>query len=38
MLTVLRQVLWRRRISTLWWSLGLAGFAALLAAGVPDGS
>jgi ABC-2 type transport system permease protein len=35
MLTVLRQVLWRRRISTLWWSLGLAGFAALLALAYP---
>ena len=35
MLSVLRQVLWRRRISTLWWSLGLAGFAALLALAYP---
>jgi len=35
MLSVLRQVLWRRRISTLWWSFGLAGFAALLALAYP---
>jgi ABC-2 type transport system permease protein len=35
MLSVLRQVLWRRRISTLWWSLGLVGFAALLALAYP---
>jgi hypothetical protein len=31
MLAVLRQVVWRRRLGTLWWSLGLIGFAAMLA-------
>src|SRR5487761_36631 len=35
MLSVLRQVVWRRRISTLWWGLGLAGFAALLGIAYP---
>lgn len=35
MLAVCRHVLWRRRLSTLWWSLGLAGFAALLAVAYP---
>ena len=35
MLSVLRQLLWRRRISTLWWSLSLAAFAALLALAYP---
>ncbi len=35
MLAVLRQVIRRRRLGTLWWSLGLIGFAALLAVAYP---
>lgn len=35
MLAVLRQAVWRRRIGTLWWCLGLIGFAALLAVAYP---
>ena len=29
------QLIWRRRFSTLWWALGLVGFAALLALAYP---
>jgi ABC-2 type transport system permease protein len=35
MLAVLWQVIRRRRLGTLWWSLGLIGFAALLAVAYP---
>ena len=35
MLAVLRQMIWRRRWSTLCWSLGLIAFAALLAVAYP---
>ncbi len=35
MLAVLWQVVWRRRLGTLWWSLGLIGLAALLAIAYP---
>ncbi|HEV7216664.1 MAG TPA: ABC transporter permease subunit, partial [Chloroflexota bacterium] len=35
MLAVLRQAVWRRRLATLWWCLGLIGFAALLALAYP---
>lgn len=35
MFAIGRQVLVRRRLSTLWWGLGLVGFAALLAAAYP---
>ncbi len=32
---VLWQMIWRRRMSTLWWALGLVAFAALLALAYP---
>lgn len=32
---VLLQAVWRRRVGMLWWSLGLIGFAALLALAYP---
>jgi ABC-2 type transport system permease protein len=32
---VVWQMVWRRRMSTLWWSLGVVGFAALLALAYP---
>lgn len=35
MLAVLRQAVWRRRLSTLWWSLSLIAFVALLALAYP---
>ena len=35
MLAIMRQVVWRRRLSTMWWALGVIGFAALLAVAYP---
>lgn len=35
MLAVLSQVVWRRRLSLLWWSLGVLGLDALLAVAYP---
>jgi len=35
MLAVLSQVVWRRRLTLLWWSLGLLGLDALLAVAYP---
>src|SRR5215469_14758444 len=35
MLAVLSQVVWRRRLNLLWWSLGVLGLDALLAVAYP---